>query len=181
MAYPATSPTTSVAATSLLGNNATTAGLANANGFDRLTYAEAILGNLLTDVPPTMNVVTSGLIRSSNSSTAIGYATGAGSSTTQLTGKTTAFTCNTVTGQITLSNSAVAGWGTSSAIWNCSAMTAGSVVVFNHTSGGTVGVYTFNCSSQTTSSCNFSVTNNSTASVSDAIVLRYAIINTVVA
>jgi hypothetical protein len=177
MAYPASNPTLSTGATSLLVNNAAVAGLPNASLFDRLTLAELVLGNLLTDAPATMNLTTSGLIRSSNSSTAIGYTTGAGSSTTQLTGKTTAFTCNTVTGQITLNNSAVAGWGTSSSIFNCSAMTPLSVVIFNHVSGGTVGVYTFNASSHTTSSCNFSITNNSTASVSDAVVFRYAIIN----
>lgn len=182
MAFPATTPTLSVAATALLGNNAGTAGLPNSNNFDRLTYAEAILGNLLTDAPATMSVSNVALI-SLSSSTGIGYGTGAGSSTTQITGKTTAFTCNTVTGRITFNNSALAGSSTtSSAIWNCSAITStNNVVVFNHISGGTIGPYTFQASCTSSSSAVIFITNNSTQSLSEAPVLNYAILRTAVA
>lgn len=208
MAFPATSPTLSVAATALLGNNATTAGLANSSNFDRLTYVEAILGNLLTDLPAAINIaaisgtfsVTGAAIfssavtmngavtlgsqatfRASNSASAIGYTTGAGSSTTQITSKATAFTCNTATGQITFNNAALAGWAMVSAIWSCSAMTANSLVLINHESGGTVGTYTINTSAHSNSSCNISLTNNSTSSLSEAVVIRYALLNAPVA
>lgn len=177
MAYPATTPTTSIAATTLAANNATTAGLPNSNGFDRLTYLEAIVGNLLTDAPFAYNIVTSGNLLTSSSAGRVGFTTGAGSSTTQITSKATAFTCNTITGQITFNNAALAGWTTVSAIWNNSAITANTIGLFNHISGGTVGVYSFGISSQTTSSCNIWLTNNSTASVSEAVVLKYALFN----
>lgn len=51
-AFPSSTPASSVAATTLAGNNATTAGLPNSNGFDRLTYLEGIVGNLLSGSPP---------------------------------------------------------------------------------------------------------------------------------
>ena len=189
MSFPATTPTLSVAATALAGNNATTAGLPNSNGFDRLTYLEAIVGNLLTDLPTGITYPIGGNVRglsilSSNSGGTtpggIGYLTGAGSTTTQITSKVTAFTCNTITGQITFSNAALAGSSTTAtALWNCSAMSANDIVVFNHVSGGTIGPYTFQCSAQSTSSALICITNNSTQSLSEAVVVRYAIIKAV--
>lgn len=181
MAFPATTPTLSVAATALLGNNAGTAGLPNSNNFDRLTYVEAILGNLLTDAPANQSFAGASLI-SLSSSIGIGYGTGAGSSTTQITGKTTAFTCNTVTGRITFNNSALAGSSTTnSAVWNCSAINSTStVVVFNHISGGTIGPYTFQASCTSSSSAVIFITNNSTQSLSEAPVIQYALVRSAV-
>lgn len=183
MSFPAVTPTLSVAATTLAGNNAATAGLPNSNGFDRLTYLEAIVGNLLTDLPSSMNVFGNAILSANSGGTVpggIGYATGAGSTTTQITSKVTAFTCNTITGQITFNNAALAGSSTTAtALWNCSAMSANDIVVFNHVSGGTVGPYTFQCSAQSTSSALICITNNSTQSLSEAPVVRYAIIKAV--
>ncbi len=51
MSFPATTPTTPPAATSLMNNAATTAGLTNAIPLDRLGNIEQIVGNLLTDAP----------------------------------------------------------------------------------------------------------------------------------
>lgn len=187
MAFPATTPTLSVAATALLGNNAGSAGLSNSNNFDRLTYVEAILANLLTDVPVASTLLISGNIKTTGGSIltsssgggtggGIGYVTGAGSSTTQITSKATAFTCNTVTGQITFNNAALAGWVTVSAIFNNSALTSTDMMILNHVSGGTVGGYAYGASNFSTSSCNVWLTNNSTASLSEAVVLKYAIL-----
>lgn len=173
--FPASSPTVGINATTLMLNNATTAGLPNSSGFDRLTYVEDILGNLLTDLPSGISV-TGVSLRSSSSQGGIGYTTGAGSSVTQATSKVTAFTCNTITGRITFNNSAMAGWLTSSAVWTCSAINSTSdLVLFNHTTGGTVGLYTFNASCTTSSSAVIFITNNSTASASEAPVVNYAI------
>lgn len=177
MAFPASNPTSPVAPTALLSNAGNAAGLPNASGFDRLTFVELVLGNLLTDAPTGQSISTAGNLLTSSSSGRVGFTTGAGSSTTQITSKATGFTCNTITGQITFNNAALAGWTTVSAIWSNSAITANTVGVFNHISGGTVGVYSFGISSQTTSSCNIWLTNNSTASVSEAVVLKYVLLN----
>lgn len=177
MAYPDTTPTVSVSATSLLANNATTAGLPNSNGFDRLTYVEAALANLFTSLPS----ATMADIRTASSAGKIGFRAGAGSYTTQLTGKTTAFTCNTVTGKITFNNSALPGYcGFSSAVWTCSAITSSTdIVVFQHIAGGVPGSYNLTASCTSSSSAVVYLVNCSSGSLSEAPVFRYAVIKSV--
>ena len=49
--FPNTSPASQVAAQAFFGNQATTAGLTNSNGFDLTTYLCAVVGNLLASPP----------------------------------------------------------------------------------------------------------------------------------
>lgn len=178
MAYPDTTPTTSIQATSLLGNNATAAGLPNTNNFDRLTYIEAALANLFTSLPA---AGFASAILSSSPTAGVGYTTGAGSSSTQATSKATAFTLNGMCGRITFNNSALAGYATSSgSTWTNSAIAANDIVVFNHRSGGTIGAYTFNCQCNA-GSATLVITNVSSASLSEAPVVEFAVIKGAVA
>lgn len=177
MAYPDTTPTVSTSATSLLGNNATTAGLPNSNGFDRLTYVEATLANLFTSLPSAtmVNILTA------SPSGGIGYTTGAGSSSTQATSKTTGFTLNGLCGRITFNNSALAGYGTSSGCtWTNTSIAANDIVVFNHRSGGSIGSYTLNCQCNA-GSATLVIANVSSASLSEAPVYEFAVIKGAVA
>ena len=110
----------------------------------------------------------------SSSAGGLGYTAGAGSSATQATSKATAFTLNTITGQITFNNSALLGFAsTSSATWTCSAMQSNDRVQFQHISGG-VGHYVFNCTPSNGQGTIW-ITNVSSSSLSEAPVVTYNI------
>jgi hypothetical protein len=105
----------------------------------------------------------------------IGYAPGAGGVVVQLTSKITGFTLNTMSGQITFNNSALAGFCvTSSATWTCSGMGSNDVVVFSQT-GGSLGAYEIGCVCSNGQGQIY-ITNNSSTSLSEAVVVSFAII-----
>jgi len=139
-------------------------------------YAVA-LANLLVGVPSTQALL------STSKTLGVGYAVGAGSSTTQITGKTTAFTCNTVTGQITFATGALAGSSTtSSAVWTNSAITSSTdIVVFQHIAGGTIGSYQINASCTSSSSAVVFLTNTSSQSLTETPTFNFAILRGAVA
>lgn len=170
-AFPSATPTLQVDAQSLLANNATLNGLPNSNGFDLTTYLCAVVGNMLAGMPALS-------LQSANSSTPIGYATGAGSSVTQATNKTTAFTLNTATGRIIFATGALAGSATTStATWTCSALSSTDIVTFNQNSG-TLGSYAFQCSASSVAGSGIiAITNLTSQSINEVVAVSYAIIN----
>lgn len=107
----------------------------------------------------------------------VGYATGAGSTGTQATNKSTTVvpTNNCACGQITMSNAALAGGTIVSFAFTNTAIAATDVLVLNHISGGTIGAYSLNaqCGAGTAT---INVRNNTGGSLSDAIVIQFAII-----
>jgi hypothetical protein len=107
-----------------------------------------------------------------------GYATGSGGAVVQATNKATAVTLNTSNGQITMVNSALAGTTIVSFTLTNSVIEAGDIIVMNHISGGTLGAYAFNASTAA-GSASINVSNLTTGSLSDAIVLRFAVIKVV--
>ncbi|CAB4177880.1 hypothetical protein UFOVP1012_1, partial [uncultured Caudovirales phage] len=107
-----------------------------------------------------------------------GYATGSGGAVVQGTNKATSVTLNTSNGQITMVNSALAGTTIVSFTLTNSVIEAGDIIVMNHISGGTLGAYAFNASTAA-GSASINVSNLTTGSLSDAIVLRFAIIKVV--
>ena len=107
-----------------------------------------------------------------------GYATGSGGAVVQATSKATGVTLNTANGQITMVNSALAGTTIVSFTLTNSTIEAGDIIVFNHISGGTLGAYAFNASTAA-GSASINVSNLTTGSLSDAIVLRFAVIKVV--
>lgn len=110
----------------------------------------------------------------------IGYGTGAGGTVTQATSKATGVTLNKVTGQITMNAAALAGDTTVSFVLTNSAIAAGDLVLINHVSGGTAGSYTANARSAG-GSATIDVRNITTGSLSEAIVLGFAVIKAVTA
>ena len=107
-----------------------------------------------------------------------GYATGSGGIVTQLTDKTTAVTLSKSTGQITLAGAALAASTTVSFTLTNTVIEAGDILVMNHISGGTAGSYLLNAQSAA-GSASINVRNISLGSLSEAIVIAFAVIKAV--
>jgi catabolite regulation protein CreA len=105
---------------------------------------------------------------------ALGYVKGG--AVTQATSKATAVTLNQPCGQITMNNAALAAAAEVSFTVTNSFATAGDVVIVNHGSAGTAGAYLVQANLIADGSFKITVSNVSTASKSEAIVLNYAII-----
>ena len=109
-----------------------------------------------------------------------GYATGSGGTVTQVTSKATGVTLSKPTGQITLDAAALAASTTVSFTLTNTVIEAGDILVMNHISGGTAGSYLLNAQSAA-GSASINVRNISLGSLSEAIVIAFAVIKAVVA
>ena len=109
-----------------------------------------------------------------------GYATGSGGVVTQITSKATGVTLSKSTGQITLNNAALAASTTVSFTLTNTVIEAGDILVMNHISGGTAGSYLLNAQSAA-GSASINVRNISLGSLSEAIVIAFAVIKAVAA
>ena len=118
--------------------------------------------------------------RSTSATAGIGYATGAGGAVTQATSKSTGVTLNTITGQITINGAALAADAIVSFTLTNSAIAANDILLLNHHSVGTVGAYVFTAQPGA-GSVVINVANRSAGSLSEAIVIQYAVIKAVVA
>jgi hypothetical protein len=112
---------------------------------------------------------------SSPSGGGLGYATGAGGTVVQATSKATGVALNAPCGQITLNNAALAAATIVSFTLTNTAIGANDVLVANHISGGTVGAYSLHpqCAA---GSATINVRNNTAGSLSEAIVIQFALI-----
>ncbi|MFN6251736.1 MAG: hypothetical protein ACK4Y5_06615 [Acetobacteraceae bacterium] len=106
-----------------------------------------------------------------------GYTTGAGGTVTQGagSGKATSVTLDKPTGTITMNNAALAANTTVTFTLNSLIIEANDLVVLSHISGGTAGAYTLNAQCLA-GQANINVRNITAGSLSEAIVLRYAVI-----
>lgn len=109
-----------------------------------------------------------------------GYITGEGGTVTQATSKSTGVTLNKKCGQITLNNAALASNTAVNFTLTNSTIAATDILVMNHASVGTLGNYMFvaRCAS---GSADISVRNVSAGSLSEAIVIGFAVIKAVTA
>ena len=107
-----------------------------------------------------------------------GYATGSGGVVTQLTSKATGVTLSKSTGQITLDAAALAASTTVSFTLTNTVIEAGDILVMNHISGGTAGSYLLNAQSAA-GTASINVRNISLGSLSEAIVIAFAVIKAV--
>lgn len=109
--------------------------------------------------------------------TGVGYTTGSGGTVTQATSKSTAVTLNTINGQITMNNAALAANGIVTFTVNNSLISStDNVIVSIQTGNATVGRYLAYISSILSGNFSISVWNVSAVSLSDAVVLNFAII-----
>ena len=109
-----------------------------------------------------------------------GYITGEGGTVTQATSKATAVTLNKKCGQITMNAAALAAATTVSFTLTNSTIAATDVLVLNHVSGGTAGSYLLNAQAAA-GSVSINVRNITAGSLSEAIVISFAVIKAVTA
>jgi hypothetical protein len=107
-----------------------------------------------------------------------GYATGSGGIVTQATSKATGVTLSKPTGQITLDGAALAASTTVSFALTNTVIEAGDILIMNHISGGTAGSYLLNAQSSA-GAASINVRNISLGSLSEAIVIAFAVIKAV--
>jgi len=103
-----------------------------------------------------------------------GYSSGS-SSVTQATNKSTGVTLNAPCGRITMNAAALAATTIVSFTLTNSSIAATDLLVLNHVSGGTVGAYTLNAQAAAGSAV-INVTNITAGSLSEAVVIGYAVI-----
>lgn len=110
----------------------------------------------------------------------IGYPTGQGGAVTQLTNKATGVTLSKYTGEITLNNAALNADTTVNFTLTNTKITATDVLAMNHASGGTIGSYLLEASCAAGSAVIY-VRNITAGNLSEAIVIRFAVIRGAVA
>lgn len=128
----------------------------------------------------TGNVASTGSIKSSSATAGIGYATGAGGTVTQITSKSTSVTLNTICGQITTHDAALAADTTVNFLLNNSSIVSTDLLVLNHSSLGTLGSYLLNANIGT-GSATISIRNITAGSLSESLVISFAVIKGVTA
>lgn len=139
------------------------------SAFSTLAFAA---GGALTPA----SIAATGAITTSSPSAGIGYATGAGGAVTQITSKATGVTLATRTGAITLNNAALGAGAEATFTVACTGVLAGDVGIANHVSAGTSGAYMAAISNVVAAtSFDITVSNLSAGSLSEAIVIGYAL------
>lgn len=113
--------------------------------------------------------------------TKFGYSTGAGGTATQLTSKATAVQLDKLTGEITMNSAALAAAAIATFVFNNSNLAVGDQIVCTHHATGTFGAYTINGRVTGAGAGSIAVRNNSAASLSEAIVIKFTVIKDVTA
>lgn len=158
----------------------------NFDANDNLSYDRASdnfnysIGGTVVATFNTAGIAHIGSLKSSGATAGIGYATGAGGTVTQATSKSTGVTLNKATGQITMNAAALAAATIVSFVLTDTAIAASDVLVLNHVSGGTLGAYSLNARCAAGSATIY-VRNNTAGSLSEAIVIGFALIKAVIA
>jgi hypothetical protein len=105
-----------------------------------------------------------------------GYTTGAGGVITQATSKATTVILNKLAGLITMNAAALAAGAIVTFTVTNSLVTAEDIIIAQHNSGGTIGSYSIVPNTPAAGSFKITVRNNSAASLSEAVVIRFAVI-----
>lgn len=157
-----------------VGTSGAVVGLLNANnthsGNNTFSGTNAFAAITGTTVTTTSTITSSG--------GGIGYTTGAGGTVTQSTSKSTGVTLNKLTGLITLNSAALASATSVSFLLTNSFIAATDMVLLQHQSGGTAGAYTLTAQSAS-GSATITVRNVTGGSLSEAIVIRFAVLKAV--
>ena len=107
-----------------------------------------------------------------------GYITGEGGAVTQSTSKSTGVTLSKKCGQITMNAAALAADTTVTFTLTNTTIAATDIIVLNHVSGGTAGSYLLNAQAGS-GSASINVRNITSGSLSQAIVIGFAVIKAV--
>lgn len=142
--------------------------------------------NLEDYLPPVREdgIVTAKGITSSSTSAGIGYASGAGSTVTQATNRTTGVTINAICGTITTNNTSLAAEASAAFTVTNSSVAIGDVVVVSQRSGAVGAMTDVYVSAVAAGSFQITVANNNVAAgtaETGAIVINFAVIKAVTA
>jgi hypothetical protein len=111
----------------------------------------------------------------------IGYGTGSGGTVTQATSKTTGVTLNKPTGAVTLNSEALAAGAVVSFTLTNNKISSADVPSVAIKDGSTAGAYTMTVDAVATGSCRVSLRNQSAGSLSEAVVLSFALVKGAIA
>lgn len=137
---------------------------------------DTLVGGVLS---VTGNIAASSSVLLSGTSGGVGYTTGAGGTVTQSTNKSTTVILNRPTGAITMNNATLNSGAFVEFTLTNSAIAANDVLVLNHISGGTnKGNYSLNAACAAGSAL-IEVHNIAGGSLSEAIVIQFAVIKSV--
>lgn len=109
-----------------------------------------------------------------------GYQVGSGGAVVQATSKATTVIIDKLCGTITMSAVALAAAAIVTFTVTNNKVAATDVVATQHDSGGTIGGYTITANTMAAGSFKITVRNNTAASLSEAIVIRFAVVKAVV-
>ena len=107
----------------------------------------------------------------------IGYSAAAQGAVTQATSKSTAVTLNKSAGRITMNNAALATQTHVLFTLNNTTLGPNDVLIVGVSGGGTAGAYWPYVASQTTGNAQIGLFNNTAGSLSEAVIINYAIIH----
>ena len=107
----------------------------------------------------------------------IGYSAAAQGAVTQATSKSTGVTLNKSAGQITMNDAALANATNVSFTLTNSTISAKDVVILSVAAGATAGAYNCWISGKATGSCTITLRNLSGGSLSEAVVINFAVIH----
>jgi hypothetical protein len=119
--------------------------------------------------------------QSRSNTTALGYSTGAGGTVAQATSKATGVTLSKLSGQITMNAAALAASTSVGFTLTNTLIAATDTIIVNIASGGTVASYTATVDAVAAGSCKIHLRNVSAGSLSEAIVLNFAVLKAVAA
>ena len=109
----------------------------------------------------------------------LGYTAAAQGSVTQLTSKSTAVTLNSSAGRITMNGAALAGNTAETFTLNNTLISTNDVLIVNVSAGGTAAAYTTYISSMSAGSAAITLRNMTAGSLSEAVVINFALIHCV--
>ena len=119
-----------------------------------------------------------GRIVSASPTSGVGYKAGAGGAVSQPISKKAGVTLDNVSGRITMNDGALAAGTIVSFALTNAAIAPTDVLILNHVSGGTAGAYTLNAQAAA-GSATINVRNNTADSLSEPIVIQFAVIKAV--
>lgn len=123
------------------------------------------------------SLAVTGLVKSSGTA-GVGYATGAGGTIGQSGTKASGVTLSKICGQITTTADALAGGAIVSFVLTNTTIAAGDLLVLNHVSLGTIGAYNLNAQAGA-GSATINITNITAGSLSESIVIGFAVVKAV--
>lgn len=163
------------------GITATMVGLGNVTNESKATMFtnSTFTGTHVIPATTGTSLTATGIIASSGTA-GIGYTTGAGGTVTQATSKTTGVTLNKTSGQITMNGAALAAAAEVSFTVTNSTVASTDVIIVNVQSVGTAGAYFVTVGAVANGSFSITVGNASAGSLSQALVLNFAVIKSVI-